>query len=171
MMVPELRLRSLRLQDEAIGRRAHETVRKDGYAFFLDYDAAEPWAEFIGRVDRQRRGVDLPGDRVPAAFLVAWVGNTIVGRVSIRFELNDYLASAGGHIGYAVLPPHRRRGYATEILRQSLVIARFHGVDEVLLTCAVRNIGSRAVIELCGGESESVVYDSKERVEKQRYWI
>ncbi|MGI8445981.1 MAG: hypothetical protein ACR2MP_02105 [Streptosporangiaceae bacterium] len=33
----------------------------------------------------------------------------------------------GGYIGYCVLSGHRRRGYATGILRQSLVIARAHG--------------------------------------------
>ncbi len=171
MMDAELRLRPLSPRDEAIGRAAHDALGRDGYAFFLDYDAAEPWLEFVGRVDRQRRGIDLPSERVPAAFLVAWVGNEIVGRTSIRFELNDYLASAGGHIGYAVLTAHRRRGYATEILRQSLVIARSHGVDDVLLTCAVHNVGSRAVIQLCGGELESAVFDPKEGVEKQRFWI
>lgn len=99
----------------------------------------------------------------------AWTG--IVGRSSIRFELNEYLASAGGHIGYAVLPAHRRRGHATEILRQSLVVARAHGVDDVLVTCAVDNLGSRTVIERCGGEYESDVHDPKEDVEKRRYWI
>lgn len=36
----------------------------------------------------------------------------------------------GGHIGYAVRPNHRRRGHATEILRQSLVVARAGGVLE-----------------------------------------
>jgi predicted acetyltransferase len=66
----------------------------------------------------------MPADRVPATFLVADVDGAIVGRVSIRHELNDHLTHFGGHIGYGVRPAHRRRGYATEILRQSLVIAR-----------------------------------------------
>ena len=42
------------------------------------------------------------------------------------------------------------RGYATEILRQSLVIARANGVDRVLVYCDEDNAGSRAVIESCG---------------------
>jgi predicted acetyltransferase len=170
-MVAALRLRPPRPGDEARGRLAHQELREDGYAFFIDYDPAEPWAEFIDRIDRQRSGNDVPAGRVPAAFLMAWVGDEMVGRTSIRFALNEYLASAGGHIGYAVLPAQRRLGYGTEILRQSLVVARAHGVDAVLLTCAIDNAGSRAVIERCGGQFESIVHDPKEGVEKRRYWI
>lgn len=81
------------------------------------------------------------------------------------------MQQAGGHIGYAVLPQHRRRGYATEILRQSIVVARSEGIDEVLVTCDVHNVGSRAVIERCGGAFDEVVYDPKEKVDKRRYWI
>ena len=64
-------------------------------------------------------------------------------------------AHEGGHIGYAVRPAHRRRGYATEILRQSLIVARAVGVDGVLVTCDDDNVGSAAVIERCGGVLES----------------
>jgi predicted acetyltransferase len=56
--------------------------------------------------------------------LVADVAGEIVGRTSIRHQLNDFLEREGRHIGYGVLPGHRRRGYATEIPRQSLVITR-----------------------------------------------
>jgi predicted acetyltransferase len=67
-------------------------------------------------------------------------------------------------------PLHRRRGYATEILRQSLVIARAAGVDRVLLICDQDNAGSRAVIEACGGVLDSVVtVDGEPPV--LRFWI
>lgn len=166
-----LRLHPLRLEDERAAREAHETLAAAGYTFLLDHDPDEPWASVVERDRRQLQGFDLPPGRVPAAFLLAWVGDRIVGRASIRLELNEYLASAGGHIGYAVLPEHRRRGHATEILRQSLVVARAAGIREVLVTCAVDNVGSRTVIERCGGEFESTVHDPKEHVEKRRYWI
>ena len=166
-----LRLSPLRLEDERAARAAHETLAAAGYTFLFDHDPDEPWERFIERDRLQVRGIDLPPGRVPAAFLLAWVDDQLVGRASVRFELNEYLASAGGHIGYAVLPEHRRRGHATEILRQCLVIARAGGVRDVLVTCAVDNVGSRTVIERCGGELESVVHDPQERVDKRRYWI
>jgi predicted acetyltransferase len=157
------------LEDEVPGRAAHEELID--YNFFLDYDVHEPWVNLVHRLQRQRRGIDVEPDRVRSAFLVAWVGDQIVGRASVRFDLNEYLAQAGGHIGYAVLPLHRRQGYAKEILRQSLVVARSEGVDDVLVTCDVDNTGSRLVIERCGGVFDTVVHDPKEDVDKRRYWI
>ena len=70
-----------------------------------------------------------------------------------------------------VLPRHRRRGHATEILRQSLVIARATGVDRVLVTCNDGNIGSAAVIEACGGRLDSVVRTGPGASPIRRYWI
>jgi predicted acetyltransferase len=165
----DLRLRPLRSEDEEPARAAHDEL--GDYAFFLDYDGRESWTDFVDRLQRQRQGIDIGPNRVRAAFLAAWVGDQIVGRSSIRFDLDEYLAQAGGHVGYAVLPSHRRHGHATEILRQSLVIARSEGVDDVLVTCDVDNIGSRRVIERCGGEFDSIVHDTKEDVDKRRYWI
>ncbi len=131
-MIIDLRLRPLAVEDEHVARTAAEQL--SDYDFFLDHRPGERWDDFVGRVRRQRCGIDLPPGRVRAAFLVAWVGGEIVGRASVRFDLDEYLSEAGGHIGYAVVPQHRRRGYATEILRQSLVVARSEGVDEVLVS-------------------------------------
>jgi predicted acetyltransferase len=114
-----------------------------------------PWSTYLKTLEEQRVGVGLPADLVPATFLVADVEGEIVGRSSIRHALNDFLKREGGHIGYGVLPGHRRRGYATEILRQSLIIARANGVDRVLMICDDDNTGSRTVIEKCGAWLES----------------
>jgi predicted acetyltransferase len=166
----DLRLRPLRLDDEAEARRAHAELELDGFSFLLDWDPAEGWAGYLRKLDSYRRGVDLPSDRVPAAFLVAVVGDDLVGRVSIRHELNEFLTNFGGHIGYGVRPAHRRRSYASEILRQALIIARGEGIDRVLVTCDDDNVASAKVIERHGGVLEDV-RSGPDCLPKRRYWI
>jgi predicted acetyltransferase len=111
--------------------------------------------------------------RVRGCQLAAVVGDDIVGRASLRFELNEFFAQKGGHVGYGVAPAHRRQGYATEILRESLIILRAEGIEHVLVTCDDNNLGSVRVIEHNGGVLESVVpfeVDGK-NVGLRRYWI
>ena len=166
-----LRLRPLQLDDETAFLAAHRAMKADGFTFALGRDPGMQWGAYIKALEEQRAGVNLPAGFVAATFLVADVAGEIVGRTSIRHVLNDFLAREGGHIGYGVLPEHRRRGYATEILRQSLVIARANGVERVLVTCDDNNIGSIAVIEACGGRLDSVITTAPEAPPKRRYWI
>jgi predicted acetyltransferase len=167
----DLRLRPLRLEDEAAFRAAHAELLVDGFSFGFMHPG-EPFAAHVERLERQRRGRDL-GGLVEATWLVAEVADQIVGRASIRHRLDDRLAFHGGHIGYGVRPACRRRGYATEILRQSLIVARSYGVARVLVTCDDDNVGSAAVIEACGGQLERVVPggESADGVPFRRYWI
>jgi predicted acetyltransferase len=41
----------------------------------------------------------------------------VVGRISLRHELNEFLRTLGGHIGYVVRPTFRGSGIASETLR------------------------------------------------------
>jgi predicted acetyltransferase len=140
---PVLRLRPLQPGDEAAFRDGHETMAADGFTFRLG----------SRHVSRRGRCGEL------------------VGRSSIRHGLTEFLEREGGHIGYGVLPAYRRRGHATEILRQSLVIARAIGVDRVLAACDDTNIGSIAVIEACGGRLDNVVESAAGGTRLRRYWI
>lgn len=56
-----------------------------------------------------------------------------------------------GHIGYAVVPWHRRQGHATRALALMLDIARERGLAEVELTTDPDNLASQRVIEVNGG--------------------
>lgn len=165
-----LRLRPLRFDDEPEARLAHEELKDDDFQFLLDWTPDRPWGDYVAEQADRRHGIGLPENRVSSSFLIAEVDGALVGRISIRHELNAWLSALGGHIGYAVRPAHRRRGHATEILRQGLVIARAEGIEEVLVVCDEGNLGSSAVIERLGGVLEDVRPDS-EGLPKRRYWI
>ena len=138
--------------------------------FGLGYQPGQPWSDYLAQLERQRCGIALPPGLVPATFLVVEVDGELVGRSSIRHELTTSSAARGGHIGYGVVVEHRRRGYATQTLRQSLIVARAVGVDRVLVTCDHDNVGSATVIERCGGVLHSVI-DCEDGIPKRRYWI
>jgi predicted acetyltransferase len=169
----DLRLRPLRFDDEAAFVAGHKAMEAEGFLFGLGYEPGMEWEKYLAHRVAQRAGRGLPDGFVASTFLVADVDGQIVGRTSIRHELNEFLAREGGHIGYGVLREHRRRGYATEILRQSLVIVRSLGVERVLVTCDDDNIGSATVIERCGGEFESLTENTENprSAPKRRYWI
>ncbi|MEO7572483.1 MAG: GNAT family N-acetyltransferase [Acidimicrobiales bacterium] len=165
-----LTLRDLRLDDEAAFVAAHAAMAVEDFPFGLAYMGV-PWSTYLRALAAQRTGTDLPPRFVAHTFLVAEVDGEIVGRTSIRHELNEFLAHEGGHIGYCVLPDRRRRGHATEILRQSLARAKQLGIERALVTCEDDNVGSATVIERCGGQLDSVVHDTESGKPKRRYWI
>jgi predicted acetyltransferase len=166
-----LTLRLPREDEEPELLRAHRATTPDAPTFLHYYEEGMPFARYLEVLRQQARGEHLPTGHVPSTFLFAFDGSRIVGRVSIRHELNEFLLHLGGHIGYVVVPEFRRRGYATAILRHALRIAhRDLGLERVLLTCDDDNVGSIRTIEKNGGVLESIV-TGPDLKPKRRYWI
>jgi predicted acetyltransferase len=166
----ELRLRPFRPEDESTALAAQAELREDDFTFLLHHDEGLSWTEYLARCEERRRGTNLPEGIVRGAFLAADADGELVGRVSVRFALNDFLFHEGGHVGYAIRPAFRRRGYARDLLGQALVLARSEGVQDVLVTCDDQNVASARVIEANAGALEDVVMGSHGRMVR-RYWI
>jgi len=106
---------------------------------------------------------------VPAAYW--WIvdqKDTVLGAISLRYALTDFLLQAAGHIGYGVRPSARGCGVASWALGEVLGAARRH-LDSVLITCDDDNAASARVIEKHGGVLEDVRETSIGL--KRRYWI
>lgn len=136
-----------------------------GMRDWRDYD------RWLGNMRDRHNGTNLPPRFVRENFYLCYDGPALVGVFNLKFELNDFLLNYGGHIGYAVRPSLRRRGYATRMLQQGLEISRQFGLGRVLCVCDDDNEASEKVIRKNGGVLENRIYDPEEKVWIKRYWI
>lgn len=134
---------------------------KDGMTF----------SEMLSILQKESKGIDLAPGRVPHSMLYGFLEGRIIGRVSIRHTLNDYLRKRGGHIGYAVAKPYRQQGHATEMVRQGIELCKKLGLDSIMVTCADDNVPSCKIIERFGGKLQDKDWDDKDKEMIRRYWI
>lgn len=114
-------------------------------------------AAFLAELTRQGGTITLPdGTTAPKLpFRVRWMSDgEFCGHIGLRWQSgNDALPPyVLGHIGYAVVPWKRRRGYATQALRLMLDEAREVGLTRLEITTDPENVASRRAIEANGGE-------------------
>jgi predicted acetyltransferase len=139
--------------------------------FVLDWPNADA-AAFVERCAASARGEGLPEGFVPhSTFWIVEDGREVVGVSNLRHRLTESLRAEGGHIGYGVRPSARRRGVATELLRQTLARAHALGISEALVTCASTNEGSVRTILRNGGRLEGEAFVEKRGEVVRRYWV
>lgn len=134
------------LRGEAAAREQLLRIERDAAAFVASL------------VDREARGdaITLPdgsrAQRLPGYVRWLWDGE-FCGTMGFRWQPGTPALPPHvlGHIGYAVVPWKRGRGYATRALALQLVDAAREGLPHVLVTTDPGNVASRRVIERNGG--------------------
>lgn len=95
-------------------------------------------------------------------FAVRASDKKIVGIIDLRYQLNDFLINFG-NCGYSVRPSERKKGYATEMLKQVCNIAKKYGLLELQLSVEKSNAASIRAIQKNGGVySRSFFYENEE---------
>ena len=121
----------------------------------IEVDADRFLAEHVDR-EAKAPPVVLPDGttvkRLPGFRKWMWDGE-FCGVIGLRWQAGtaELPPHVLGHIGFAVVPWKRRRGYATQALALILADAKAEGLPYVELTADVSNLASRAVIEANGG--------------------
>ena len=119
--------------------------------------ANEDAPAFVARLVRAETSV-VPPLVTKTTTYWATISGTVVGRGALRHELTQELAEFGGHISYEVRPSYRRKGVATEMLRQILLTAKAREIGTLLLTCAPTNVASDKTIRANGGHLEKTSF-------------
>ncbi|MBM6996007.1 GNAT family N-acetyltransferase [Paenibacillus sp. DXFW5] len=133
-----------------------------------DPSSFEAMLEFL---EDHEKGDGLPEGWVSdSTFWLIDDKSRVLGAVNIRHELSEFLFNAGGHIGYGIRPSERGKGYATVLLRLSLVEAKKLGIEDVLVVCDAWNIASERTILKNGGRAD-VDYIEEDGIVIRRYWI
>ena len=165
------------------GSNEYKTQIIDMLKEWIDYNSKNetnrsPWAIFKNSYDdfdyylNNLEINEAKDGKVPDSvfFLLDEERNILLGAVNIRHYLNEHLLQYGGHIGDGIRPSERGKGYATEMIRLSLIECKKLGISKVLMVCDKSNLASARTIIKNGGVLENEILDSNGKIQ-QRYWI
>lgn len=146
-----LKLKELNLED------AHEEYRflnklptENG---FVNNYGNISYDEFIHQAIPERiqtsAGMNLKQGFVPDTYYFLWDDHHIIGIFKIRHYLNDFLKHGPGHIGYAISPEYRGKGYGSKGL--ALAIEKCKEIlplneTEIYMSCRLYNKASLRIM-------------------------
>ena len=119
------------------------------------FDQTESYEEWLDSVTRNTSPETVNENWVvtDTFFAVRKSDNKIIGIIDLRHTLNDFLKDLG-NCGYSVRPSERKKGYATKMLGQILLVAKAAGMKEIHISVEKENAASVKVIQKNGGVYE-----------------
>lgn len=121
----------------------------NGSELFDKIDSYEEWLEKVTQ-NASPATVDPNWVVTDTFFAIDQDTKKIIGIIDLRHTLNDFLINFGNS-GYSVRPSERKKGYATEMLKQLLTVAKQAGLNELNLSVERGNIPSVKTITKNGG--------------------
>jgi predicted acetyltransferase len=138
----------------------------------LEELAYQDFSAFIKKLREASEGIGIPPGYVPSTtYWLVGDERKILGNSTLRHRLTPTLEIFGGHIGYAIHPLERRKGYGSLILKLTLEKAQEKGIKKVMVTCDTENIASARVIIHNGGILENQELSQQSGKLISRFWI
>jgi predicted acetyltransferase len=137
-------------------------------------DLENNFEKYVEDIKAESKGIGLPKGYVPHSVFWLVDDEGYIGRLDLRHELNEYLKTTGGHIGYDIRPTRRKQGLGKIILELGLEEAKKMGIKDIVITCDVDNIASSKIIEANGGQFIDYTvgsYGDEGKVKKKRFEI
>ncbi len=128
-----LMLQEIPQEENGFMNSAHGKTFEEFKTWLIESDSSSKTKELVD------------GWKVPSSTYWLYVNGTPVGIGKIRHFLTEKLLEEGGHIGYAIRPSERNKGYGTILLKRLLSTAKNMGIDNILLTIRNDNVHSLKV--------------------------
>lgn len=146
---------NIELKDKAIEFRQeffdNEELIINGSELLDKTESYDDWLKAV--TDNAKEETVNPDWVVTDTYFALDETDSIVGIIDLRHTLNGFLRDFG-NCGYSVRPSERRKGYATEMLRQILLIAHNIALSELHLSVERNNEPSIKTILKNGGTYE-----------------
>lgn len=116
------------------------------------FDKTDSYEEWLSAVTRNTSPLTVSENWVvtDTFFAVREKDRKIIGMIDLRHTLNDFLKDLG-NCGYSVRPLERKQGYADQMVRQLLLVAKAAGILKLHLSVERDNTASVKVIRKNGG--------------------